>query len=155
MADTQYFLCPEDGERILKSLKFHHGKSFHNEEDHHCPTCNNKFKSNHAVGEHMSKGACSTKIVECSNCYKNFKHESNLRRHVQSIHHKKMFHCAVCGIGLSSKDKMKDHYKRCKTKQTNHESHEDVPETLTESYQKLSQWKEINLCMFVVNFSII
>ena len=48
------------------------------------------------MAEHISEGACSTKIVECSDCYKHFKHESNLKRIVERIHQRERFHCAVC-----------------------------------------------------------
>ena len=66
---------------------------------------------------HVSKDAHSKNNFECDKCEKTFSKNSNMKQHIESVHDEKKDFCAICAIGLSTRQKMKAHYERCKEKQ--------------------------------------
>ena len=45
-----------------------------------------------------------------------FLRNAHLKRHIESKHEETCYSCAICGIGVKRKDKLKSHYKICKGK---------------------------------------
>ena len=48
-------------------------------------------------------------MKECNLCNKLFSNQSNLRKHIRSVHEKMKFTCEICGKEVSRKDKLQRH----------------------------------------------
>ena len=56
------------------------------------------------------------KSYSCEKCDQTFLRNAHLKRHIESKHEETCYSCAICGIGVKRKDKLKSHYKICKEK---------------------------------------
>ena len=83
-----------------------------------CGLCQKLFNSKKDLTIHVTKDHHSGKTFNCDQCELSYSSQANLRRHLKAIHEKILFSCAVCGNSLSTKQKLKIHYSKCKAKAT-------------------------------------
>ncbi|KAG7187978.1 hypothetical protein KM043_013934 [Ampulex compressa] len=82
--------------------------------DYKCNNCSRVFLSKSHLRIHMQVHEEGRSVLECpfEKCYRTYLFKRNLDHHVRSSHTGKKFHCDVCDIKLSTKQKLVQHIER-------------------------------------------
>ena len=76
-----------------------------------CPKCDKVFSSGSYLITHSKIHMDDRLTLPCpyENCMRLYYFKRNLNQHIQTVHMGKRFHCDICDINVSSKQKIKEH----------------------------------------------
>jgi len=114
-------LCNKMYSNLEQHIKIVHKKI----KNFECVNCKKRFYDNRELRNHHLKslqmGQCQLPSVNsqdkkhaCDQCEYKSKTKNNLTLHIESVHLKIKYSCPACGLQLSSKPNLHNHFKNCK-----------------------------------------
>ncbi|VEN41654.1 unnamed protein product [Callosobruchus maculatus] len=77
--------------------------------NHKCTSCNKTFFTKSKLLIHIRTHTSDTPF-ECKDCFKRFRHQSSLKRHVEVVHEGlKPFKCEICGKDFATLQRVTEH----------------------------------------------